>query len=476
MRSIYCDMLSLPHLFAILCVALLGTGSAIAKPNVLFIIADDLRTELGCYGSKVASSPNIDALAARGLRFDHAYCQGAVCWPSRNSFFSGLMPANLGKANSEITFRESHPDIASMPQWFKQHGWHTRGFGKVLHDGQDDPVSWSEPLFTPPPNQYGLTENQGKHPIINRSDPANRANPLFESADVSDESYEDGLTSDAAANAIREAPEGKPFFYMVGFHKPHTPFNAPKKYWDLYSREEIPLSPVPNPPAKAPLDFAVHNWNYVRSFSAIPADGPMPDELAREARHAYFACVSYVDTLTGKLLSAIDETGRTDDTIVIFTSDHGYHLGDQSMWSKHTTFEIATRVPLIFAGPPVPNGGSTKALVELVDLYPTLCDTAGLDKPDHLEGISFAPVLADPTTTARNSAYSEFNRKGAKGRSIRTGRFRYTEWRSLKTNELLARELYDHVSDPLESVNLANDPGRFETMDGLSEILTGRQP
>lgn len=459
--------------FTFFCFAVVLQSNAQARPNVLFIIADDLRTELGCYGSPVAITPTIDALAKSGLRFDRAYCQKAVCWPSRNSFFSGLMPANLGKTNAENTFRESHPKIPSLPEWFKQHGWHTQGFGKILHNGQDDPPSWSRPHFFPPPKHYALPENKDKHPIINRSDPENKGNPLFEAADVPDEAYEDGITASKAVEAIRSAPEGKPFFYMVGFHKPHTPFNAPTKYWDLYTRENIPLSPIPSPPENAPRAFAVHNWNYVRSFSGIPKSGPMPDELARETRHAYYACVSYIDALTGQLLRALEETGQRENTLIIFTSDHGYHLGDHSLWSKHTNFEVATRVPLIVSGPSVKNG-NTNALTELVDLYPSLCEAAGLDLPTHLEGKSFASVLTNPDSSVRKSAYSEFNRKGAKGLSIRTDRFRYTEWRSLKSGEIVARELYDHQSDPLESKNIIDSPKYKETIPDLEKELRSR--
>ena len=445
------------------------------RPNFLFVVADDLRPELRCYGSPIAVTPHLDALAKRGMRFDRAYCQKAVCWPSRNSFFSGLMPGDLGKADATATFRESHPDIYSLPQWFKEHGWQTRGFGKILHNGQDDSVSWSEPLYEPPPKHYALPENAGKHPVINRSDPSNRVNPLFEAAEVADEAYEDGLTTEAAIRAIKDASASEPFFFMVGFHKPHTPFNAPQKYWNLYSRDKIALSPVPHPPAKAPLDYAVHRWEYVRSFAGMPLEGPMPEDLAREVRHAYYACVSYVDSLFGKLVTALDDNGMLDNTIIIFTSDHGYHLGDHSLWSKHTNFEIATRVPLLVSGPLVSKNAETSSFVELVDLYPTLCDLAGIYEPNHLQGKSFAEVLGDPDAKSRMSAYSEFNRKKAKGRSIRTDRFRYTEWRELDSGRLVARELYDHQQDPLESSNVVENERFKAVVSRLEKALTERK-
>ncbi|MDA0347067.1 MAG: sulfatase [Verrucomicrobia bacterium] len=445
--------------------------------NVLFIIADDLRPDLGAYGDALAVTPNLDRLASEALVFNRAYCQKAVCWPSRNSFFSGLMPASLGKkTNAFATFRSDHPDLVALPQLFKNNGWYTRGFGKILHNGQDDPVSWSEPYFTPEPLHYAAKENLGKHPIINKSVPENRVNPLFESADVKDDAYEDGLTAKAAREAIRDAAvRDEPFFMMVGFHKPHTPFNAPKKYWDLYDRESIPLAEFLNPPQNVNKLFAVHNSDYVRSFQDIPESGLFPDKLAREIKHAYYACISYVDALVGSVLAELEATGQRDNTIIVFTSDHGYQLGDHSLWSKHTNFELATRVPLLVSLPGAPlNGKSTDGLVELVDLFPTLATLCGLPLPEHLEGKDFGRLLFEPGSEGRSEAYSEFARNGAVGRSIRTDRFRYIEWREQKSGEVVARELYDHRNDPGENVNIAGDPGYAKAVSELSKQLSLR--
>lgn len=451
----------------------LSTG----KWNVIFILADDLRNDLGAYGDRLAVTPHLDKLADGGMVFERAYCQKAVCWPSRNSFFSGLYPANLGrKTNAHNTFRAEHPDIVSLPQAFKNNGWFTRGFGKILHNGQDDPVSWSEPWFEPAPLHYASPENLGKHPIINRSDPGNRVNPVFESAEVADEAYEDGLTAQAARTALREASQREePFFMMVGFHKPHTPFNAPKKYWDWYDRNQIPLAEYPDPPLNSPEQYAVHNWNYFRSFKDMPRDGPMPNEQAREIKHAYYACISYVDALVGSLLEELEATNQRENTLVVFTSDHGYQLGDHSLWSKHTNFELATRVPLIISVPGGAGGGQfTQALVELVDLYPTLAELCGLPAPAHVEGKSFASVLRDSDSSHRSSAYSEFSRSGARGRSIRTDRFRYVEWRDQDSGSVVARELYDHAIDPGENVNLAGQSEWVEKVRVLSKRLSLR--
>ncbi len=446
--------------------------------NVLFIIADDLRPDLGAYGDGIAVTPHLDRLASESVVFNRAYCQKAVCWPSRNSFFSGLMPASLGKkTNAQSTFRAEHPEIVALPQLFKTHGWYTQGFGKILHNGQDDPVSWSEPYFEPEPLHYAAPENLGKHPIINRSVPENRVNPLFEAADVADEGYEDGLTAQAARNAIREAANRKePFFMMVGFHKPHTPFNAPQKYWDLYDRDSIPLAKFPDPPKNADPKYAVHASRYVRSFKDIPESGQMPDDLAREIKHAYYACISYVDALVGGILKELEATGQRKNTLVVFTSDHGYQLGDHSLWSKHTNFELATRVPLLISIPGSSSRGQvTHGLVELVDLFPTLASLAGLPLPDHLEGRDVGQLLFDPQAQIRSEAYSEYSRNGAVGRSIRTDRFRYIEWRSQKTGEIVSRELYDHDNDPGENVSVAREASHTVLIEKLSRRLELRK-
>ncbi len=445
------------------------------KPNILFLIADDLRPELGCYGSEVAITPHLDGLAKTGIRFDRAYCQKAVCWPSRNSFLSGLMPSNLGKTNSSQTFRASHPDIKSLPQHFREAGWHTASFGKILHNGQEDPTSWSQPHFDPPPHHYALPENREKHPIINRAVEENNENPLWESADVSDEDYEDGITARAAIEALEALAGGeKPFFLMVGFHKPHSPFVAPKRDWDLYRRDDI-LSPFPaSPPGNAPEKFTFHPSNYLRSFGGFPDDGPIPDTTARTVRHAYLACTSYVDRLTGKILAALEKSGERENTLILFTSDHGYHLGEQGLWSKHTTFELATRVPLLISGPRVAQDQSSDALVELVDLFPTLSEYAGLKAPVHLQGKSFASVLPNPSQKAREAAFSEYSRGGARGVSVRSSRFRYTEWRSLKDGKIFGREFYDHENDPDEGVNSIDEYLSTPEHKQMEELLKAR--
>jgi iduronate 2-sulfatase len=436
-----------------------------ARMNVLVILVDDLRADfLSCYGSETAVSPNIERLAEGGLVFDQAYAQKALCYPSRNSLLSGLMPSALKSVGPthHQTFRIDYPEITALPQLFKQNGYYTRGLGKVLHNGQDDPVSWSEPAL------HVKESGVGRHTTKN--------NVLFEGGDVEDEGYQDGRTAMAARQAIRTAAEKKePFFMMVGFYRPHTPFNCPKTYWDLYDRESIPLAAQPNAPAGSPTQYSLWNWNYVRSFHGIPKEGAMPDDLAREVRHAYYACVSYVDSLVGGLLEELERTGQRENTIILLTSDHGYHLGDLSIWSKHTNFDLSAQVPLIVSVPGTPSvGKKTDAIVELVDIYPTLADLCGLPKPTHLQGRSFMQVLQDPQAEGRAGAFSEFTR-GAKGNSIRTQRYRYTQWVNMKSGAIVAEELYDYQKQgPFEKQNLAANPEYKNVLTMMKAKLDAR--
>jgi arylsulfatase A-like enzyme len=466
------------HIFLVPWIALLGcatlTVNAENRPNVLVIAIDDLRDELGCYGAAHIRSSNIDAVAARGVRFDRAYCQYAVCGPSRASVFSGLRPDSTGVTSNKFHFRDRNPDIVALPQLFKKHGYYTRGLGKILHNNMDDPPSWSEPYFFGEPRVYASDQYAGQVPGIDGIHEKNLQLPVLESADVDDDAYIDGTIADQAIKTIRKAGElDQPFMLMIGFHKPHSPFNAPKKYWDLYSRETIQLAPNPFPPTDAP-PFALNDWRYLRGFKDMPKEGLMPDDLARQVKHAYYACISYIDAQVGKLLSELKSIGATDNTIVVIWSDHGYQLGEHGMWCKHTNFETSTKVPLIIADPrSEAAGGAIDARVELVDLFPTLADLCGLPKPDHLEGESFATLVSDPDAWngQDTAAFSQFHRGGNRGLSIRTGRFRYTEWRAMKSGKLSARELYDHENDPLENTNVAEQVNYRDSVTTLSKRL-----
>jgi len=463
-----------PLIFAILLGPILTFAQD--RPNVLCLIADDLRDELGCYGASHIHSPNIDSLAARGLVFSRAYCQKAVCGPSRNSFFSGTRPDTNQVKNNHASFRDAMPDIASLPEHFKNHGYFTASFGKVLHDGQLDPQSWSQPAYAPELPVYAAPENEGKTPIINRSDPANKVNPLFESADVEDTDYRDGLYAQRAIQTLRELPSDQPFLMMLGFHKPHTPFNAPKRYWDLYEREDIPLADNQYLPKGSP-EFLRSVSPYMRSFAGIPEEGTFSPELQREIKHAYWACISYVDALIGQVLAELEKQGLADNTIIVFWSDHGYQLGEHDLWCKHTNYETSTKVPLIIVDPRrKPALGTTASLAELVDIYPTVAELAELPLPDHLEGTSLVPVLDDPKAEVRDAAFSQFPRGGADGLSLRSDKFRYTEWRSKKSGEVVARELYHHEKDPQENLNVAANPEYADSLRELEERLQEMWP
>jgi iduronate 2-sulfatase len=442
------------------------------KLNVLFITVDDLRPELGCYGRKHIHSPNIDALAKRGLLFGRAYAQQALCGPSRNSVFSGCRPDTTKVYGGPLTFRKHCPDIVALPQLFKNHGYHTQGFGKILHHGgQDDPISWTDPWWAP-----GFQEGMYAHPDnrdckITKDRAENFDNPLTECADVPDNAYKDGMICEKAIATLRRVKD-KPFFLAVGFFKPHTPFNAPKKYWDLYRRDEIKLTDNPDRPADAP-DIAMNDFRYVRSFQGMPKSGPVPDALARKLRHAYYACVSYVDAQVGRLLDELKRLGLADNTVVLLWGDHGYQLGDHGMWCKHTNFETSTHAPLILHVPGQHHAGArTDALVEMVDIFPTLADACSLPLPKHLEGASALPLTVNPKRPWKAAAFSQY-RRGAMGRSIRTDRYRYNEW--IRTaggkRTVVARELYDHRTDPKESVNIAPRPANAALVQTLSAKL-----
>jgi arylsulfatase A-like enzyme len=456
---------------------------AAPRPNVLFIVVDDLRTTLGGYGDKTAITPNIDRLAARSLLFTHAYAQQAVCNPSRQSFLSGRRPDAIRVWNLTSHFRKTAPDVISLPEHFKRHGYITQGIGKIYHDPAEmqDAPSWSLPAtfnVLAKKEDYLLPENQAP------PDKPQRKMAATEAADAADDAYPDGKVAAAAVTALGELKDrGQPFFLAVGFRKPHLPFSAPKKYWDLYDRAKIPDLGRETPPRNAP-EIALHDWPELRGYSGVAKQGPLAREQAMELRHGYYASVSYMDAQVGKV---IDELGRlklAENTIVVLFSDHGFHLGDSGLWCKDTVYEATTRAPLLLSAP---RGGSwraagerTEALVELIDLYPTLAELCGLPTPNKLDGRSLVPLLRDPKRSWKTAAYSQFPRPWTPsstqppqrmGYAVRTDRFRYIEWRDFKTLELLARELYDYSTGATETVNLASDPAYADRIAALSGEL-----
>ncbi|MFI4875476.1 MAG: sulfatase [Blastopirellula sp. JB062] len=442
-----------------------GDAAAPSRPkNVLFIAIDDLRPELGCYGQRYIQSPHIDQLASEGVRFDHAYCQYAVCWFSRASVMTGLRPSTFKTAE----FRKTVPNVVTFSQHFKRHGYFAQSLGKIYHgsfsnaylrDQMQDPQSWSAPRWTAGPRYYytpaGVAEAQRVYAQTlaqdQKSPPSSpdewtehfvRALPS-EAPEIDDDVAYDGQLTQVAIRKMREVKD-RPFFLAVGYLKPHLPFVAPKKYWDLYDPDKLPTPEQPHKPIDAPR-VAMTNWGELRAYSQIPRSGPISQEQAKRLRHGYAACVSYIDAQIGLLLQELDRLGLRDDTIVILWSDHGFKLGDLGMWAKHTNFEHDTRVPLIIRAPGLPQGVAVDQIVELLDLYPTTCQLAGLPLPSHLEGKSMVDVIGDEVPTSQSVAYSEYRRGGLTGYSLRNHRYRYTEWhaRSKETNPVKHRELYD---------------------------------
>ncbi len=446
--------------------------------NVLFIAVDDMRVELGCYGNPLVKSPSIDALAGRGLLFERAYCQQALCNPSRASLMTGLRPDTLGIFDLPTHFRQHHPDVVTLPQLFKQHGWHTQNIGKVFHNArqdefQGDPQSWSVPAV-----MHYANHAEDLPQVIGELPADVSGVPRTECRDVPDETYFDGRIAVAAVETLGTL-QNTPFFLAVGFWKPHLPFNAPQRYWNLYERSEISLPVNPESPVDVP-EIALHDSReLLRSFP-----NGLTSEDVQALRHGYFAGISYVDAQIGKVLHELDRLGLRESTIVVFWSDHGFHLGEHDLWCKTSNFELDARVPLIISVPGQKSVGQhTSALVELLDLYPTLADLCGLTPPESLEGRSLRPVLDDPTSTVREAALTQHPRPAyplgrndpdVMGYSIRTDRYRYTEWRDFKTGAVTARELYDHQRDPLETINRVEDPTLSDVASHHADLLKHR--
>ena len=464
--------------------------------NVLFIAVDDLRTALGCYGDPNAVSPHIDQLAAQGTVFQHAYCQQAVCNPSRASLMTGLRPdtikvwdlkshfrheippemANLPQFTYGTHFRQELPAVVTLPQHFKQHGYRTQSVGKIYHGSPEtqDPESWSVPEMLNvvwKRNDYLLPENQAP-PAEHWPGPKIAAT---EAADVPDNAYGDGRVAEEAIRILGEIRD-QSFFLAVGFRKPHLPFSAPRRYWDLYDPSQVATPENPKQPTGIP-DFAWHNSRELRGYNDVPDEGPLSTDLVKKLRHGYYACVSYMDAQVGKLLNALDRYGLRENTIVVLWGDHGYHLGEKALWCKTTNYELDTRAPLILSVPGYP-AANCPALVEFVDIYPTLLDACGLPPRDDLEGISLMPLLDQPERAWKKAAFSQFPRPWSyqgepevMGYSLRTQRYRYSEWVRFRTGASLARELYDHQTDSAEIQNSADDSAYTEVIDDLSELL-----
>lgn len=443
-----------------------------SSPNVLFIVSDDLANLLGAYGDSLAKTPNLDQLAGRGLRFDRAYCAFPLCGPSRNSMLTGLYPNSTGILQNGQIFRQTIPKHCSLPQAFRLSGYVTARVGKLYHynvpnsvgtDGHDDPASWELEA-----NPAGVDRLQ-EHPKIKSLIPNQFGGTLSWFASPADEAkHTDSLLVDDAAWMLERfaAKKDRPFFLSVGLFRPHTPYVAPEKYFNLFDRASMPVV--------TGIEEDRRDIPQPALASGKKEQDSMSDDLRREALQAYYASISFMDAQVGRLIQTLDRLKLADNTIIVFTSDHGYHTGQHGLWQKMSLFEESARVPLLIIAPGVTKPGSAaKTPVSQVDIYPTLAELAGISKPSNLQGQSLVPILKDPNSTGRGWAITQVTRGNEKngeffGYTLRTSRYRYTEWEGGKRG----RELYDHESDPLELTNLAEKSELKPVVDELSLLLS----
>ena len=451
---------------------------AAERTNVLLIIVDDLRPELGCYGNEHMITPHIDQLATEGTVFDRAYCNVPVCMPSRVSLLTSLR-ADRTMGRTRLLGRE----FITLPKYLKDRGYTTISNGKVFHFIEDRAEDWSEPPWRSVPiyhgekpwatyNTYGLWQDEESAKQIN---PETGFGPFFDSADVPDDAYQDGkVANKTIADIQRLAKSDEPFFLACGFWRPHLPFNAPKKYWDLYDPEKLKLATNRFLPKNLPelCQNSPEFYEYA-GFEGFPDE----EAFHRKALHGYYACVSYVDTLVGKVLTALKDNDLDKNTVVVLIGDHGWHLGEHNYWGKHNTLQNALRSPLILRAPGHSKGNRSPALVEYIDLYPTLLELAGIAPPENIEGRSFVPLLDRPATAWKAALFFYWNDKkleNGKTRlvdsiAIKTDRFLYTEWHD--GGERINSMLYDHENDPQENTNIVGESGMQTTVRDLRQKI-----
>ncbi len=436
------------------------------SPNVLFIAIDDLRPELGIFGASHIVSPSIDKLAESGLVFTRAYCNIPVCGASRASLMSGIRPNRQRFLNYDCWQDKDVPGIVSLPMHFKNNGYRTISLGKVYHHIQDGKGSWDYRWHPAAENVSGWRDYRKKKNLSHEENGTTRGFP-YECADFPDDAYFDGKIANEAIAQLKQLRENdQPFFLAVGFLKPHLPFNAPEKYWDLYDPGKIELPGFMRKPDNAP-DEAMHTFGELRAYYSIPPEGPVPDTTAIKLIHGYYACVSYTDAQVGKVLEALDELGLAKNTIVIVWGDHGWHLGEHGLWCKHCNFEKVLHTPLILKAPGKKPGQRTHALVEYIDIYPTLCELSGLPLPFHLQGKSMVPLLDDPSQPWKKAVFARWIR----GETLITPTYTYTEWMNDKNGELQARMLYNISEDPEETVNISEIPANTSLVQQLHKML-----
>jgi iduronate 2-sulfatase len=466
-------------------------ASAAQRPNILFIACDDLRPELGCYGNPVIKTPAMDRLAASGVRFTRSFCQSSVCNPSRVSLLTGLRPDSIKVWDLLVHFRETMPDVVTLPQHFRQHGYRAMAFGKIFHHSVPDRRSWDVPTYWP---RYSTPYSQATLDRIKVMEERARAKgwnetlirnqvrgPAIEVDDVPDNRRWDGeLAEQAMLSLVGLARAKKPFFLAVGFFSPHLPFVAPKKYWDLYDPARIPGAPNSSLPKGMP-PIAMNILTELRVYSDFtgapkPSSGPLTEAQRRALKHGYYASVSFVDAQIGRLLRLVDRLGIAGSTIVVLWGDNGWKLGEHGSWCKTTNYESDTLCPLIIRAPGRSTSGrACGGLVEFLDIYPTLCQLAGLPLPAHLQGHGLAGLIDDPAGPARDAAFSQLYRliggRHVMSYAMRTDRHRFIEWRDWEKGEVIAEELYDHSTDPGENVNIAGQPDQAEILRRLRDRM-----
>ncbi len=462
--------------------------SAEGQPNVLFIASDDMRPQLGCYGDSTVKSPNLDRLAARGMVFERSYVQQALCSPSRISMLSGRYPATTQIFEIGRTLRTTMPDITTMPQHFKNHGYHTRSIGKIYHVGIDDEASWTLPPAQGGKPRYSAEtveavaeftrEAMAKGVELPQRGKGSRQSvvPPFDAVDCEDDDLLDGGAAAQGVAQLREHAKtpDKPFFLGVGFANPHVPWISPKKYWDLYDPATFTLAANEFLPKDAPA-FAATSGNDFRWYRGVP-EGALPESFKRQCLHGYYAAISYVDAQVGRLLDALEETGLAKNTIVVFWSDHGYYMGEHTWWgAKHNNYEGATRNCFIVATPGMKTAGTkTQALAQAVDIAPTLADLCGLPANEGFQGASLKPVLDDPSASVNEAAFSWYPKEGWLGVAMRTDKWRYVEW--TKPGQSTQQELYNMVHDPQNDLNVAGKPEHAQVIESLNRRMRERFP
>jgi len=452
-------------------------GSAEAqRPNILFIAVDDLRPQLNCYGVEHVHSPNIDRLAASGLLFNRAYCMVPTCGASRASLMTSIRPAPSRFVTHLAYAEKDAPGITTLNTQLKRNGYYTISNGKILHHPEDSAVGWSEPAWRPGQPAIGLlptqaqakkNANQSKTKAAGKTQKTTKERGApFEISPLSDDDLADGQVALKTIADLRRLKEmDQPFFLAAGFFKPHLPFIAPEKYWDLYPAENIKLPENDHRPENAP-DEAIHNSGELRAYQSVPKQGRLPDDLALNLIRGYHACVSFTDAQIGRVLDELERLDLAKNTIVILWGDHGWNLAEHTLWCKHSCFETSMRVPLIIHAPGFEGGLKTEALTELIDIYPTLCELAGVPVPEHVQGRSFVPLMKNPAQKWKDQAIGRFTA----GDTIRTDEHRFTEY-SRRDSKPFARMLYDHRSDGGENSNLSEQAEQADVVTGLAERL-----